>query len=79
MDVNTPGHAVLDIWLQTVEALRESSHVRDYNPGEWLTFFTEAGLTISAVSHDRLDLEFSRWIERMRTLTSVFSCGPARP
>lgn len=67
MDVNAPGNAVLDIWLQTIEALRDISHVRDYNPGEWLTLFTEAGLAISAVSHDRLDLEFSSWIERMRT------------
>lgn len=67
MDVNAPGNAVLDIWLQTVEALRDTSHVRDYNPGEWLTMFTEAGLAIAAVSHDRLDLEFSSWIERMRT------------
>ncbi|WP_338561364.1 methyltransferase domain-containing protein [Erwinia sp. E_sp_B04_7] len=67
MDVNAPGNPVLDIWLQTVEALRDTSHVRDYNPGEWLTMFTEAGLAISAVSHDRLDLEFGSWIERMRT------------
>lgn len=67
MDVNAPGNAVLDIWLQTVEALRDTSHVRDYNPGEWLTMFTEAGLAITAVSHDRLELEFSSWIERMRT------------
>jgi ubiquinone/menaquinone biosynthesis C-methylase UbiE len=67
IDVNAPGNAVLDIWLQTVEALRDTSHVRDYNPGEWLTMFTEAGLAISGVSHHRLQLEFSSWIERMRT------------
>jgi transposase len=29
--------------------------------------FTEAGLAITAVSHDRLELEFNSWIERMRT------------
>ncbi|WP_067708735.1 class I SAM-dependent methyltransferase [Erwinia sp. ErVv1] len=67
MDVSAPGNAVLDIWLQTVEALRDTSHVRDYAPGEWLTMFTEAGLAITAVSHDRLELEFSSWTERMRT------------
>lgn len=67
MDVNAPGNPVLDIWLQTVEALRDTSHVRDYAPGEWLTMFTEAGLAISAIQHDRLDLEFRSWIERMRT------------
>lgn len=67
MDVNAPGNPVLDIWLQTIEALRDTSHVRNYSPGEWLTMFTEAGLAISAVSHDKLDLEFASWIERMRT------------
>ena len=67
MDVSAPGNPVLDIWLQTVEALRDTSHVRDYAPGEWLTMFTEAGLAVSAVQHDRLDLEFCSWIERMRT------------
>jgi len=67
MDVNSPGNAVLDIWLQTVEALRDTSHVRDYSAGEWLTFFTEAGLTIGAIQHDRLELEFDSWIKRMRT------------
>lgn len=67
MDVNAPGSAVLDIWLQTVEALRDTSHVRDYNPGEWLTMFTEAGLAIGSLTQDRLYLEFSSWIARMRT------------
>lgn len=67
MDVNAPGNPVLDIWLQTVEALRDTSHVRDYSPGEWLTLFTESGLAIGAISHDRLELEFTSWVERMRT------------
>lgn len=67
MDVNAPGNPVLDIWLQTVEALRDTSHVRDYSPGEWLTLFTESGLAIGSISHDRLELEFTSWVERMRT------------
>ncbi|QGU88804.1 class I SAM-dependent methyltransferase [Erwinia sorbitola] len=67
MDVSAPGHPVLDIWLQTVEALRDTSHVQDYAPGEWLTLMTESGLVIQSVSQDRLDLEFSSWVKRMRT------------
>ncbi|WP_034912506.1 class I SAM-dependent methyltransferase [Erwinia sp. 9145] len=69
MDVSAPGNALLDIWLQTIEALRDTSHVKDYAPGEWLSMFTEAGLAITGVSQDRLQLEFSSWIERMRTPT----------
>ncbi|MEQ9720608.1 class I SAM-dependent methyltransferase [Yersinia alsatica] len=67
MDVVSPGHPVLDIYLQTVEVLRDTSHVRNYAPGEWLGLFTDAGLVINEVTSDRLHLEFSSWIARMRT------------
>lgn len=67
IDVVSPGHPVLDVYLQTVEILRDTSHVRDYTPGEWLTFFTEAGLKVESVTCSRLHLEFSSWITRMRT------------
>ncbi|WP_435929173.1 class I SAM-dependent methyltransferase [Dryocola sp. BD613] len=67
MDVMSPGHPVLDIWLQTVEALRDTSHVRNYSSGEWLSLFNEAGLISQNLLCDRLKLEFSSWIARMRT------------
>lgn len=67
MDVMSPGHPVLDIWLQTVEALRDTSHVRNYSSGEWLSLFNEAGLVSQTLLCDRLKLEFSSWIARMRT------------
>lgn len=67
MDVSSPGNAVMDVWLQTVEALRDTSHVRDYSPGEWSTLFTESGLMITALQQDRLTLEFTSWVTRMRT------------
>lgn len=54
IDVVSPGHSI-------------TSHVRDYAAGEWLTFFTEAGLQIQTVTSDRLHLEFASWISRMRT------------
>ncbi|ELY9423482.1 methyltransferase domain-containing protein [Cronobacter dublinensis] len=67
MDILSPGHPVLDIWLQTVEALRDTSHVRNYASGEWLQMFNQAGLITRDVGTDRLELEFSSWIARMRT------------
>ncbi|KFK97662.1 MULTISPECIES: class I SAM-dependent methyltransferase [unclassified Serratia (in: enterobacteria)] len=67
MDVVSPGHPLLDIYLQTVEVLRDTSHVRNYAPGEWLGMFTEAGLVVRQVTSDRLDLEFGSWVARMRT------------
>ncbi len=67
MDVMSPGHPVRNIWLQTVEALRDTSHVQNYSSGEWLTFITEAGLISRSLITDRLPLEFASWIARMRT------------
>lgn len=67
MDIMSPGHPVRDIWLQTVEALRDTSHVRNYSSGEWLALAAEAGLAIDNMITDRLPLTFSTWVERMRT------------
>lgn len=67
IDVSAPGDPVLNIWLQTVEALRDVSHLQDYSPGEWMTLITESGLMIQQVSQGKLELEFSSWVERMRT------------
>ncbi|MBU9837941.1 class I SAM-dependent methyltransferase [Rahnella perminowiae] len=67
MDVVSPGHPLLDIYLQTVEVLRDTSHVCNYSPGEWLNMVAEAGLIAREVTTDRLPLEFTSWIARMRT------------
>lgn len=67
MDVMSPGHPVRDIWLQTVEALRDTSHVRNYSSGEWLALAAEAGLAVDNLITDRLPLNFASWVERMRT------------
>lgn len=67
MDVVSPGHPLLDIYLQTVEVLRDTSHVRNYSPGEWLKMASEAGLIAGEVTTDRLPLEYTSWLARMRT------------
>ncbi|MOA58123.1 hypothetical protein D3C78_1824580 [compost metagenome] len=41
--------------------------MRNYAPGEWLSLLTESGLLVREVTSDRLYLEFSSWVERMRT------------
>lgn len=71
MDVMSPWHPLRDIWLQTVEALRDTSHVRDYSGGEWLAMINQAGLVVDNLLTDRLALDFSTWIARMRTPTAL--------
>jgi len=67
MDVASPGNQLLDIYLQTVEKLRDTSHVHNYAPGQWLSLLTEAGLQIEELTSGRLVLEFGSWVARMRT------------
>ena len=40
---------------------------RDYSTAEWLRQVSEAGLHTRSTQRQRLRLEFSSWIERMRT------------
>ncbi|WP_263144255.1 class I SAM-dependent methyltransferase [Pseudomonas sp. RIT-PI-AD] len=67
IDVIAPGTPLLDTYLQAVEVLRDTSHVRDYTAAEWLQRVGEAGLHVGSHKVQRLRLEFASWIERMRT------------
>lgn len=67
IDVASPGRPLLDTHLQTVEVLRDTSHVRNYSPAEWSRQVAEAGLSTRSHTRQRLRLEFASWVERMRT------------
>jgi len=67
IDVASPGRPLLDTYLQTVEVLRDHSHVRDYSSAEWRRLVAEAGLDAGAQTMQRLRLEFASWVARMRT------------
>lgn len=67
IDVMSPGSPLLDTYLQSVEVLRDTSHVRNYSAGEWLHQVSDAGLFPRSHARQRLHLEFGSWVERMRT------------
>jgi ubiquinone/menaquinone biosynthesis C-methylase UbiE len=67
MDVFAPGVALLDTWLQSIELLRDSSHVRNYTLAEWHGMLESAGFGPAAVRRYRVQLQFRSWIERMNT------------
>ena len=67
IDVAAPETVLFDTFLQTIELLRDPSHVRDYSPREWRAMLNEAGFTIEGVTLRRLPLEFAAWIARMGT------------
>lgn len=83
--IDTAGgeNPLLDTHLQTIELLRDPSHIRNYNATEWIAMFREAGFEASLRQRWPLTLEFSGWIERMRTpperVTAIHAVWAAAP
>jgi ubiquinone/menaquinone biosynthesis C-methylase UbiE len=67
VDAVTPGVPLLDTFLQSIELLRDPSHVRNYSRAEWDAAIVRAGLQPQSTSPYRVRLDFAVWIERMRT------------
>jgi ubiquinone/menaquinone biosynthesis C-methylase UbiE len=67
MDVVTPGVPLLDTWLQSMELLRDPSHVRNVSLNEWTSTLASLGFDVGQVATYRLRLEFTSWIQRMQT------------
>ncbi|MCI3204909.1 class I SAM-dependent methyltransferase [Pandoraea capi] len=66
-DVASTGQPLFDTYLQAVEVLRDTSHVRDYSTAEWLTMAAGAGFSVASVTPRTLELDFKTWTTRMRT------------
>jgi ubiquinone/menaquinone biosynthesis C-methylase UbiE len=67
IDSIAPSAALLDSHLQTIELLRDPSHVRNYTAPEWVAALERAGLEIVALTARRVRIEFDSWIARTRT------------
>lgn len=62
-----PHAALLDTHLQTLELLRDTSHVRDYSPDEWRAMLHQAGFDLADERTWPLEIDLSSWLARMRT------------
>lgn len=67
VDIASPGDPVLDVYLQTVEMLRDPSHVRDYSPAEWMAFVADAKLIFKEAVPYRVRHDYPAWITRLNT------------
>jgi ubiquinone/menaquinone biosynthesis C-methylase UbiE len=67
IDVETSQNPLVDTWFQTIELLRDKSHVRNRSGDEWLRYFGNAGITLLEYSHWQVRLDFALWAERMKT------------
>jgi SAM-dependent methyltransferase len=67
VDSVCPGDAALDTFLNTVELLRDSSHVRDRRLEEWLILLSGAGFDAEVLDRYPIPLDGADWVRRMRT------------
>jgi ubiquinone/menaquinone biosynthesis C-methylase UbiE len=67
IDTCAPPNPLLDTHLQTIELLRDGSHVRNYTPAEWKSMLTGAGFAVGLQSTWKLPLDFNAWVGRMKT------------
>ena len=73
-----------DTFLQTIELLRDPSHVRDYRISEWRAMLAAAGFNSETLLRFDLRLGFETWVKRMATprqnadmILSLFKGAPA--
>jgi ubiquinone/menaquinone biosynthesis C-methylase UbiE len=67
IDSIAPSAALLDSHLQTIELLRDPTHVRNYTAAEWTAALARARFETVALTARRLRIEFDSWIVRTRT------------
>jgi ubiquinone/menaquinone biosynthesis C-methylase UbiE len=72
VDSTAPEDDSLDRQWNHIEKLRDSSHVRNYKPGEWREFVASAGLKpffeeFGAASEMGGPMDFAAWIRRINT------------
>jgi ubiquinone/menaquinone biosynthesis C-methylase UbiE len=66
-DVVSFNDFTADTFLQAIELLRDTSHVRDHTVEQWLTMLTTAGFQAEPVFTWDVEIEFTSWVKRMAT------------
>jgi len=67
IDLEAPAEALVDTHLQTLELLRDPSHVRNRSEREWRAELAAAGFELGVYQSWPLRLQFDSWVGRMRT------------
>ncbi len=67
IDLLGDDDALVDTYLQSIEVLRDTSHVRDRSIAEWQTLLGAAGFGALERRIWNTRLEFGAWVARMRT------------
>jgi len=70
IDTFSPEDHELDVFLNGIELLRDSSHVRDYRVSEWREMLADVGFELKQLQAWDIALEFEDWVRRSRTADS---------
>lgn len=68
-DNYAPDDRELDRFINTLERLRDATHVREHTIGEWRGYLEEAGFTAEVADRYETTLKIDEWLTRSRTPT----------
>lgn len=79
-----PDDDSLDDFLNHVEQIRDSTHVRSHRVGDWLGWLADAGLTVEASRVVTKTLDYDEWVanvdppaDRRESLDAAFNDRPS--
>ncbi|MEJ2669553.1 MAG: class I SAM-dependent methyltransferase, partial [Gammaproteobacteria bacterium] len=70
IDIEGFANPIIDTHFQTIELLRDRSHVRNYSDKEWRAWFNAVGYEVTHHSVHPIRLDFQSWVARMQTPTN---------
>lgn len=70
-DTISPSDANLDQFINTVEKLRDATHVREYTVDEWRSVCAAAGLAVAHAETFEKTIAFDDWCVRARVTPAV--------
>ncbi|UWE18190.1 class I SAM-dependent methyltransferase [Herbaspirillum huttiense] len=83
IDTAAPADVLADTYVQAIELLRDTSHVRNVSLNSWRKLLRGAGFAIASDKTWKLRLEFDSWVARMRTpqdsITAIRALWQAAP
>lgn len=66
-DIVSSNDFILDTHFQTIELLRDPSHVRDHTLDQWLAMMEQAGFVCDVPHQWEVAIDFASWIKRINT------------
>jgi ubiquinone/menaquinone biosynthesis C-methylase UbiE len=84
-DTIAPEEPEIDVFVNKIELLRDSSHIRNLRLSEWLLLLKENGFAVNIQRRWEITMDMQSWTQRMKTppehvaqLKRMFNEAPAK-